>query len=101
MPDSDPLGAFQQRVMDFILYLDTAFSASPSEINEERRELLLNGIEHFQIPFLEPLPRYRSSGVGVDAALGARLTSATPPQRTLFVEAMQRGLLNGLFRGGL
>jgi len=58
----DPLGEFERSVEDILVYLDTAFATRWREVNEERNDLLRSSEELFQVPFVEVLPTFLSSG---------------------------------------
>ena len=60
---SDPLGNFSRSIEDILVYLDTAFGTCWREVNEERNNLLRTTDELYQVPFVEVLPAFRSSGL--------------------------------------
>lgn len=91
----NPLGEFEARIEDFILYMDTAFQAKPWSINEERRDHLLQSDDCFQIPYIEPRPNYLKSGITTEDGLG-QCVPGSSALHTLFDEAMRQGLLSTL-----
>jgi len=91
---SDPLGDFERRVEDLLLYFDTAFRAKPWDVNEERRGLLLRGDELFQVPFIEAIPEYSRSGISTGVGFASCIPSS--PVTKLFDEAMREGLWSAL-----
>jgi len=94
----DPLNDFEGRIDDFLLYLDTAFQAKPWSVNEERRELLLNSHDIFQVPFLEPIPDYKKSDITTKEGLNPCLPD-DEDFNEVFNECMRRGLLSTLPEG--
>lgn len=67
----DPIGAYDKIRKSFILYVRTAFGTQFPDF-ESRREQLLSDVGAIsQEPWIEPLPRYLSSGKGI-ADLGAQ-----------------------------
>ena len=59
---ADPLGAFDQVRESLILYIKTAFGTQFAGLERERERLLRSPGVLSQEPWIEPLPRYRSSG---------------------------------------
>jgi Lhr-like helicase len=90
----DPLGDFERRIEDFLLYMDTSFQAKPWEINKERRQILRCSDDCFQIPYLEPLPRYLGSGMSTVTGFNSCIPSIDKTVQSIFNEAMCRGLLS-------
>lgn len=58
----DPVGAFETIRKNFLLYIKTAFATRFPEIEQEREEILRQYGVFCQEPWIEPLPRYKSSG---------------------------------------
>jgi len=58
----DPVGAFEKIRKKFILYVQTAFGTRFPSLEEERERLLNQPGVLNQEPWIEPLPRYESSG---------------------------------------
>src|SRR5262245_22142413 len=59
---NDPLGAFDDIRDSFLLYLRTAFGTQFSSVERHRTRLLKQPGAFHQEPWLEPIPRFRSSG---------------------------------------
>ncbi len=62
----DPVGAFEQVRDNFILYVKTAFGTRFPSIEREREDLLRRQGVLCQEPWIEPLPRYKSSAKIID-----------------------------------
>lgn len=58
----DPVGAFHQVRDNFILYIKTAFGTQHPGLEAERERLLRDTNVLCREPWIEPLPRYESSG---------------------------------------
>jgi len=58
----DPVGAFDAIRDNFLLYVKTAFATQFPSIEAERDNLLRQPGTFCQEPWIEPLPRYKSSG---------------------------------------
>ena len=58
----DPIGSFDEVKKSLILYLQTAFATRFHSIEEERTKLLMSDNVLCKDPWLEPLPKYQSSG---------------------------------------
>ncbi len=58
----DPVGAFEKIRRKFILYVQTAFGTRFPSLENERESLLKRQGVLNQEPWIEPLPRYESSG---------------------------------------
>ena len=95
----DPLGEFERSVEDILVYLDTAFATRWREVNEERNDLLRSSEELFQVPFVEVLPTFRSSGV-LPSELSILLQDKEVDTEVakLFTQMMEIGLLNPLHK---
>ncbi len=94
---SDPLGNFSRSIEDILVYLDTAFGTAWREVNEERNHLLRISDELYQVPYVEVLPSFRSSGLR-PSDLSAYLVenNADPQVSELFQTMMETGMLHGL-----
>lgn len=95
----DPIGGFE-RVRDFyISYLDTAFRIRQAGLADERRTLLRQPGSLTTEPFLEPVPRYRTSDCALEDLIDARgddpLGPLGPDARRAFVELALSGLFPG------
>jgi rubrerythrin len=62
----DPIGAFDTIRDNFIRYIKTAFGTRFPGLEDEREELLRRERVLSQEPWVEPLPRYESSGKTID-----------------------------------
>ena len=91
---SDPLGDFESAIEDTLLYLDTAFGTRWREVNEERNHMLRTTQELFQVPFVELLSDFRSSGVGPGGLRDELVSSGKWSQGEIdcFVEGVRKGL---------
>lgn len=96
----DPLGAFERIRELYISYLDTAFRVRRPDLAAERRRLLRSSGSLATVPFLEPVPRYKSAKhsledfvdlKGADNPIG-HLTEAG---RIAFAELALSGLFPG------
>src|SRR5271156_1507184 len=70
----DPIGSFNQIRDNFLLYLRTAFGTQYPDLDNERERILSQPGVFYQEPWLEPMPRYLSSGKQV-----SQLTSTDVP----------------------
>ena len=98
----DPLGEFERSVEDILVYLDTAFATRWREVNEERNDLLRSSEELFQVPFVEVLPTFLSSG-RLPSDLSDILQQETEIDgevANLFSQMMEIGLLHSLHQSG-
>ncbi len=88
----DPIGAFEKIRRNFILYIKTAFGTRFPSLDLEREGLLnQEGILN-QEPWIEPLPRYKSSGKTIGALVLDDLPGLTDEQVALFKGLVQCGL---------
>lgn len=62
----DPVGAFDKIRDNFLLYIKTAFGTQFPEIERERERRLKEPGIFYQEPWIEPLPKYQSSGKKID-----------------------------------
>ena len=95
----DPLGGFD-RIRDlYISYLDTAFRMRRPALTEMRQELLRRPGTLATIPYIEPVPRYRSSKYAlsdfVDMGEDNPLSDLTWDGRRAFAELAVSGLFPG------
>ncbi|MEG8038744.1 hypothetical protein QP166_05050 [Sphingomonas sp. LR60] len=94
----DPIGGFD-RIQDFFRsYVETSFRISDPVVAEARRALLERPDVFATLPFVEPVPRYRSSERRleelVDLAHGP-LEPLNREARVAFVELALSGLFEG------
>ena len=94
---TEALGKFGESIEDVLIYLDTEFGTRWREVNNERNQLLRNSNEMHQVPFIELLPDFKSSGMK-PRELGKILDKTELEKDVVegFVEAMKTGLLNGI-----
>ena len=88
----DPIGAFEQIRDNLILYIKTAFGTRYPSLEIEREHLMRTPGVLCQEPWIEPLPRYRSSGKTIAALDGNDLPSLTPREQEGFKEFVRCGL---------
>lgn len=94
----DPIGGFN-RIQDFFTsYVETSFRISDLAVQAARHELLGRPDVFATLPFIEPVPRYRSSELSledlVDMARGP-LEPLSRAGRLAFVELALSGLFEG------
>jgi len=90
----DPIGAFDEIRNNFIQYVRTAFGTRFPSLEIERDGLLRQPGVMCQEPWIEPLPRYLSSGKTIRALMAEDLPSLTEQQR----EDFKAFAVSGLFR---
>ena len=95
---SDPLGEFEHSINDVLMYLDTAFATRWREVNDERNMLLKSTEELHQVPFIELLPNFLSSGYRPSDLADCLGSEIRDEVKASFVEAMCTGLLQGIHR---
>jgi DEAD/DEAH box helicase domain-containing protein len=88
----DPIGTFERTRELFLTYLETAFAIRNEEVSSERRSLLEKPGQMCTAPFLEELPRYRSSGISLEQLPPQELPGFTDAQRLAFAELAMSGL---------
>lgn len=62
---NDPLGSFEKLRDNSILYIKTAFGTRFPSVEREREHLLTTSTLFCQEPWIEPLPRFQSSGKSI------------------------------------
>ena len=93
----DPIGGFE-RIRDlYLTYLETAFRIRDEGITRERRHLLETPGQLCTEPLVEPVPRYESSGVGLDDLVDGPKAERVLPgfsrdERLAFAEVALAGL---------
>lgn len=95
----DPIGGFFRIREVFLNYLDTAFRIRNEEVASERRELLERAGALCANALLEPIPRYRSSGLRLEllctgSAQDKYLPGYTPEERAAFADLALSGLID-------
>ena len=63
---NDPIGAFEKLRESLVLYIQTAFGTQFPGLERERERLLREPGVISQEPWIEPLPRYVTSGKRID-----------------------------------
>lgn len=89
----DPIGAFEAIRENFILYIKTAFGTKFKSFEARREALLRRNRVLTQLPWIEPLPRYLSSGTKVPEITGTDLPGMGPGGVTLFKSFVKCGLI--------
>jgi DEAD/DEAH box helicase domain-containing protein len=91
---NSPIEAFEDIKGNFIRYIKTAFGTRFPALEKEREELLLEPGVLAQEPWIEPLPRYKSSNKKVRDLTNVDLPNFTPEEIDLFKNLVQCGLFN-------
>src|SRR5438105_9897671 len=74
----DPAGAFRTVRENLILYVKTAFATRFPGLELERERLLRQSTVFCREPWIEPLPRYQSSGKTVQDLTPAEVPGLSP-----------------------
>lgn len=90
----DPVLAFETIRDNFLHYIETAFGTESSAFEEERRALLAQPAIFAQEPWIEPRPRYDSSGKRVDDLGPADLPGMSAVDREDFQTLVKCGLFD-------
>jgi hypothetical protein len=94
----DPIGGFD-RIQDFFRsYVETSFRISDPAVASARRELLERPDVFATLPFVEPVPRYRSSEHRLEDLIDMTdgpLEPLSREARVAFVELALSGLFEG------
>lgn len=90
----DPIGAFDQIRDNFILYVKTAFGTRFPSIESEREELLRRPGVLCQEPWVEPLPKYQSSGKKISQLINADLPGLNKEEQETFKSLVSCGLFS-------
>ncbi len=88
----DPIGAFDTIRDNFIRYIKTAFGTRFPTLETEREALLRQDRILSRDPWIEPLPRYESSGKDIDSLTASDLPNLDSQQITLFKNLVKCGL---------
>ncbi|CAG7658398.1 DEAD/DEAH box helicase [Paenibacillus allorhizosphaerae] len=91
---TNPILAFEDIRNNFIRYIQTAFGTRYPAIELERQELLLKPGVLAQEPFIEPLPRYKSSKMRVAELTAKELPGFSDQEVKLFQQFASCGLFN-------
>ncbi len=89
----DPIGAFEEIRENFILYIKTAFGTKFRNFERRREDLLRQNRVLTQPPWIEPLPRYLSSGKKVAGLTEEDLPGMSSGGVGLFKSFVQCGLI--------
>jgi len=89
----DPVGAFEQIRENFILYVKTAFGTKFPTLERERENLLRQNRVLTQVPWIEPLPRYISSGKTISTLETNDLPGLNAESMNLFKNLVKCGLI--------
>jgi Lhr-like helicase len=90
----DPIGSFDEVKHNLILYIKTAFATRFQSIEEERENLLMGENVMCRDPWLEPLPRYLSSGKKVADIKATDLPTLKPHELERFKSLATCGLFS-------
>ena len=90
----DPIGAFDRIRANFLLYVKTAFSTRFPSLESEREELLLKKGVLTQDPWIEPRPRYMSSGKTIQSLQSRDLLGLDNDQISFFKGLVSCGLFS-------
>jgi ATP-dependent helicase YprA (DUF1998 family) len=88
----DPVGAFEKIRRKFILYVQTAFGTRFPSLENERESLLKRKGVLNQEPWIEPLPRFESSGKTIASLRTDDLPGYQRSQLELFKGLVDSGL---------
>jgi ATP-dependent helicase YprA (DUF1998 family) len=89
----DPIGAFDTIRDNFILYIKTAFGTRFPSVEAEREALLRQPGIMCQEPWIEPLPRYQTSGKTVQELSGEDLPGFSEQEIADFKSLVSCGLV--------
>lgn len=90
----DPIGAFEDIRENFILYVKTAFGTRFPSLEVERENLLRQRGVLNQEPWIEPLPKYESSGKTIETLDSSNLPGLSDQEITLFKALVHCGLFS-------
>lgn len=91
----DPIGSFDKVKDNLILYLKTAFATRFPSIEKEREILLRSNDFLCRDPWIEPLPRYLTSGKSIDDLNISDLPTFSINQINRFKALVKCGLFDG------
>lgn len=89
----NPLASFERIRDNFILYVKTAFGTQFPMLERERERLLRETTAFHQLPWIEPLPRYASSGKTIQQLQGADLPGLSQEDGRDFQDLVLSGLI--------
>ena len=90
----NPIKAFREIKDNYLLYIKTAFGTRFPEIEREREELLNTDKVFYRVPWIEPLPAYKSNGTRIGDYIENDLPGMSVLQKELFVKFIQAGLID-------
>ena len=90
----DVIGAFDKVRDSYIAYVKTAFGTQHPGLETERERLLQQPGEICQEPWIEPIPRYRLSGMKIQDLVTADLPGLSSAELALFHELVPCGLFD-------
>lgn len=90
----DPIGSFDEVKKNLILYIKTAFATRFQSIEEERNKLLTNENVLCRDPWIEPLPKYLSSGKKITDLQTTDLPTISPQELKRFGSLVACGLFS-------
>ena len=90
---TDPIGAFETVKRSVIRYVATAFGTQHRGLELERRRLLESLGTFCQEPWIEPIPRFASSGLTVDALTREHVANVSDEGFAAFKQLVRCGLL--------
>ena len=88
----DPIGSFDEIKSNFIRYVKTAFGTKFPSIEEEREKLLNTDKVLTREPWIEPIPKYISSGKKLYELTTSDLPGLTDSQASAFKDLVSCGL---------
>src|SRR5689334_18067272 len=94
----NPFAAFDSIRDFYITYLETAFRIGDARVQADRRKLLESVGTLCTEPFLEPLPKYKKSGIRIEDLRRPEiaekwLPGMSPQARDVFVKLAMAGLI--------
>lgn len=93
----DPIGGFNRMIEQFLSYLDTAYRIDDQKVSSMRRDLLSTPGELALDPIFEAVPRYETTGYGLEALIedkDGKLPGFSKAERQAFVKLALSGLFD-------
>jgi len=90
----DPIGTFDTIRDNFIRYVQTAFGTRFPTLEAERESLLRKDMVLSRDPWIEPLPRYETSGKKIEDLTPEDLPNLNIQQQALFKSLVKTGLFS-------
>lgn len=94
---NSPIEAFEEIRNEFIRYVKTAFGTRYPSLESDRENLLLKSGILSQVPFIEPLPRYKSSNKKIKDLNETDLPGLSINQINLFKHLVNCGLFSSKY----